>query len=213
MEANSNNGKDLEYKFNTSGMLPEEIPLAERSFHDYIQHYHIDKFSDFLLLEELVKREVLQQRYYNKLGIIAGNRDETKNEIPKHMLNSLNENLEHILILKEKLGLFEEKKGIDDAFQYVQILKKKFQKWMEENQGSRTLVCPHCSQMILLKIKTTSWDASKHPFFRDRLLCNEHLWKLYKEGKITKIDVANILGTATDYVDWLDEKFHFQNPS
>jgi hypothetical protein len=61
MEANSNNGKDLEYKFNTSGMLPEEIPLAERSFHDYIQHYHIDKFSDFLLLEELVKREVLQQ--------------------------------------------------------------------------------------------------------------------------------------------------------
>ena len=213
MEDNSNNGKDLEYKFNPNGVLPEEIPQAQKSFNDYILNYHIDKFSDFMLLEELVKREVLQQRYYNKLGLIAGNTPETKNEIPKHILSSLNENLEHILILKEKLGLFETKKNIDDAFQYVQILKKKFQNWMEENQGSRTLVCPHCSQMVILKFKTDCWDASKHPFFKDRILLNQHLWKLCKEGKITKIDVANVLGTSTDYIDWLEEKFKLQNPS
>lgn len=208
MEDNSNNGKDLEYKFNPNGVLPEEIPQAQKSFNDYILNYHIDKFSDFMLLEELVKREVLQQRYYNKLGLIAGNTSETKNEIPKHILSSLNENLEHILILKEKLGLFETKKNIDDAFQYVQILKKKFQNWMEENQGSRTLVCPHCSRMIMLKIKTTEWDAQKHSMFRDRILCNDHLVKMFKEKKITSDDVAKVLGVSDDYVNWLIDKWY-----
>jgi len=107
--------------------------------------------------------------------------------------------------------LAEEKKS-DDPFNYIQKLKLKFKKWKEENQASRTAICPHCSKLILFNIRIDAWEAKKHPFFKDRLLANEHLWQLYKEGKITKDDIANILGCSSDYVIWLDKKIS-SNPT
>jgi len=38
----------------------------------------------------------------------------------------------------------------------------------------------------MLKIRTEAWEAQKHPFFKDRILANKHLVKLYKDKKITK---------------------------
>jgi len=79
--------------------------------------------------------------------------------------------------------------------------------WGEQNQGSRTCICPHCGKMVLLKIRTDKYDVSKHPFFRDRILGNVHMIKLYKENKISKEDCAKILGVSNDYIDWLIEKW------
>jgi hypothetical protein len=61
--------------------------------------------------------------------------------------------------------------------------------------------------MIMLKIRMESWEAQKHPFFKDRLLGNEQLIRLYKLGKLTREDVAAILGTSADYADWLINKW------
>jgi len=208
---NSNNSKDLGYKFQGTGLTAKEHRQAKKLFEEYRNQYHIDTLSDLQLLGEVVFRETLQIRYKQQAEKCAKDAKETNDKkphiVPKYIREALDENLEQILILKDKLGLFSESKE-ETPFQYIQTLKKKFKKWMEDNQGSRSFACPHCSKMVMLKIKMDAWDALKHPFFKDRILANEHLWKLYKEGKITKKDIAQTLGCAVDYVDSLEERIY-----
>jgi len=198
------------YRFKGVGLNKEESKRANKLFNEYKANYNIDSFSDLQLLEELVYRETKQDSYKRKLGELnkkLAEKETTANIIPKAVLNAFNENLQQILILKDKLGLFEEKKD-EDAFKHIQTLKKKFKVWQKENQGSRTLLCPECGKVIMLRIRTDAWEAQKHSFFRDRILTNDHLLKMYKEGKILKEDVAKVLGVSDDYVDFILEKFY-----
>jgi hypothetical protein len=90
-------------------------------------------------------------------------------------------------------------------------MMKKYKIWRSENQGSRTLVCPHCGKMTLLKIRMEAWEAQKHAFFKDRILANPHLMEMYKNGKISKHDVAKVLHTSLDYIDWLIKKVYYRD--
>jgi len=123
----------------------------------------------------------------------------------------MNDNLEQIFILKEKLVLLNDKQG-DDGFNYIQQLENKFKKWCEENQD-RTFSCPHCSKMVLLYMKQDYWETMKHPFFESKVLGNKKLWTLYKENKITKADVAEVLGCSEKFVDWLESKIYLKKNS
>jgi len=190
------------YKSEWSGFDSAEAKKANELLKIYINKYHIIKFSDREDLKTLIENEILKQRIQKRVGDDAG-------IPPKYVIDSLNTLQNQILNLKEKLGIFEDKKQTDSLV-YIQKLKKKFKKWQEENQGSRTCICPHCSKMIMLKIRTEAWEEQKHPFFKDRILANEHLVKLYQEKKIIKEDVAKILGCSTDYVGWLIKKFPLQ---
>jgi DNA-directed RNA polymerase subunit RPC12/RpoP len=219
MNDNPSKGKEIqetnnaEYVFQGIGLTAQEKRVAKKNFNAYKKRYHIEAFSDFTLLEDLVYRETLQRRYKMQAKKIADLKDKKvkgANVVPSHIMEAMNENEKHMLELKKSLGLFEEKNQ-KDPYQYIQMLKRKFEKWRKENQGSRTLICPHCSEMVLLKIRTEAWEAQKHPFFKDRILANEHLWKLYKEGKLTQDDVAKILGTAKDYTTWLETKIYPQD--
>jgi DNA-directed RNA polymerase subunit RPC12/RpoP len=192
-----------------TGLTTEEIKWGKKRFDNYKENYHIEQLSDLQLLEELVYREALQERYKKRIAEVDKKNEESKGKkhSSSHIVNSLNENLEQILLLKDKLGLFEARQN-DEGYTALARLKKKFKKWLEENQGSRTFRCPHCSQMIMLKIRTEAWEAMKHPFFKDLILSNKSLWNLYKEGKITKKDVSDVLGVSPDYVDWLEDKIY-----
>jgi hypothetical protein len=203
-----NENKDnLEFDFQGIGLKTSEKRWAHKRFKEYQENYHLDNFSDAQLLEELVYREAIQERYKKKIKSLQDSKTvKEQNIVPKFVLKALNDNLTQILLLKEKLGLFEKKKEVDDVFKHIQTLKKKYQKWLEENQGSRTRICPHCGKMIMFKIRTDKWDAVKHPFFKDRILTNEHLLKLYKDGKLTKEDVAKVLSVSPDYVDFILDK-------
>lgn len=206
--------ENIEYNYTGTGLTKSEKKVAKKRFKEYRQQYSIESFSDLQLLENLVFRESLQERMLKKLEKLAENEETNdKNVIPRPIMSALDENLEQILTLKEKLGLFENKEQ-NDAFQAFKTLEKKFEVWLEENQGSRTLVCPHCSKIIMLLIRTNCWDAKKHPFFKDKVLFNEPAWKLYKAGTITKLDLARILlgkdVTSTDYIDWLEEHIKFE---
>lgn len=219
MKRKINKQKDLEQlrpiSFSGIGLTPKEKRWGHKHFADYKDRYHIDSLSDIGLLEELVFREVMQERFKSLIGKMGEDKKKPEDKttetiievVPKYILNSLNDNLEQILILKDKLGLIGENKA-DDPFKYIQTLKKKFKKWREENQGSRTFPCPHCSKMVLLKIRTIAWEALQHPFFKDRILANKHLWKLCREGTITPDDIAKILGCSSDYVTWLEDKIY-----
>jgi hypothetical protein len=208
--------KNKDYKFLGTGLTKGEKRWANNQFKSYRERYHIENFSDLEILSELVFRETLQQRTKKKIEKFTskGKGKDNNTVIPQHLLSFLDENLERILTLKEKLGLFEDK--TTDPFQHIQTLKKKFKKWLSENQGSRSFPCPHCSKMIMLKIRTDKWESKKHPFFKDRILANKHLWEMYKEGKITKEDVAKVLGTSDRYINWLEERIYnkdSENPS
>ena len=197
------------FEFQGVGLGRYEKPKGRKAFEDYCNHYHITAYSDLQLVEELVYREMMTERLKSKANSIEEkNKKENKEyTVPRSLVETMNENFNQILAIKEKLGMFENKDG-QDGFNYIQQLKEKFKLWCKENQGSRTVVCPHCSKMIALFIKPETWEAEKHPFFKDKLLANKHLWKLYKEGKITKEDVAEVLGCSAKYIDWLESKIY-----
>lgn len=205
------------YKFQGSGLNRKAKKWAKKRFKQYETQNHIESYSDLLLLEDLVFLEALQEQFKTQMAEFSKAEAVKEGKVaPNHLIKKMDNNREQILKLKEKLGLFEEKKS-DDPFNYIQKLKKKFKKWREENQGTRTTPCPHCSKMIMLKIRMKEWEALKHPFFKDRILANKRVWELYKEGKITKLDVAQILQgkevNSTDYVDWLEKKIFPDSPS
>jgi len=187
----------------------EEIKLAKELEKKYLTDYNIESVSDRNMLQYLIYLEVL---HITKLQKTANEFQNTNDAIPYNVLDAIHKNLTQILSIREKLGLNrKENKEEKDDYSALELLKKKFKVWAEKNQACRTLACPHCSQMILLKIRTEAWEAQKHPLFKDRLFGNEHLIRLYKENKLNKEDISKILGTSPDYVDWLVSKWNISN--
>jgi len=195
------------YRFQGVGLDKDEKKLAKKLFDDYRKHYTIDLLSDLQLLEELVYRETLQTRYKKKIEDINHSKTvKEKNIIPKSILNELDENLNKIILLKEKLGLFSENK--EDEYKTFEILEKKFDTWKKNHLEERKVTCPFCSKIFFLNIRTDKFKANKLELFKNKVLCNEHLWEMFKEGKITKKDMALVLNVSEDYIDWLGEKIY-----
>jgi len=210
-----NENKAYEYK--GVGLNRTEFKHGLRKFEEYTQIYHITQFSDLQLLESLIFYEIAEERMkisidekktaFEKKNKELPEKDQKEYSIPTYIHDALNSNLEQILILKEKLGLINANTG-DDVFKHFKILENKFKIWCEENQGSRTFTCEHCSKTNVLYIKPDVWESQGHKFFRDRILCNEHLVKLFKEKKISAEDVSSVLGTSPAYTLWLIKKWY-----
>ena len=200
-----------EIKFSGKGLSGIDLRDAGKLFKEYLKQYSFTQLSDIQLVEELVYREIMQNRFKEKIDNFEKKhkKEGHDNITPSSMLQPLNENFEQILKLKESLGLLKDKTS-EDGFQYIQKLKEKFKVWKNENQASRTIVCPECSKMLMLRIRTDIWEAQKHSFFKDKLLFNEHLVQLYLDKKITDVDVAKILGTTPEYTEWLIKKFNLR---
>ncbi len=220
-----NQKEEFKYKFKGTGLGTKDKNKAHILFEEYRERHHIERFSDLGILEELCFAEILQERYKGMISKIErlskeknvkkvleeGTVKQEEVKIPAYILGFLDNNLQKILTLKEKLGLFEDNRE-NDTFKYIERLKKKFKLWEEKNQESRQCVCPFCSKMFFLHIRTDKYQVSKSGFFEDKILKNEWLWKLFKAGKITKLDVAKVLlgkeATSVDYVDFLESKFY-----
>ena len=206
------------YEYKGIGLNRTEAKHGKEKFDEYCSIYHITAYSDLQLLEELIYREIMQERFKieieaKKASTEKKNKklsDENKKEVsvPKYVVDAMNTNLEQVLSLKEKLGLLNAKSG-DDGFKYIQQLEDKFLKWCQENQD-RTFACPHCSKMVLLYMKQEYWETMKHPFFESKVLANKKLWELYKQNKITKKEVAEVLGCSEKHIDWLENKIYLK---
>jgi len=209
--------ENIKYEYQGIGLGKSEKYVGKKKFDEYCAIYHITAYSDLQLLEELIFREILQEQFKiqiedKKSATIKKNKnlkedDQKEIAIPTYVVDAMNKNLEQVLSLKEKLGLINANTG-DDAFKHFKILENKFKLWCEENQGSRTFTCEHCSKTNILYIKPDVWESQGHKFFKDRILCNEHLIKLYKEKKITSGDVSSVLGTSPAYTEWLIKKWY-----
>jgi hypothetical protein len=198
-----------EAKFNFSE--PAEIKKSRELLRKYLDEYVIETVSDRNVLADLIKLEIIQDRLYAKMNNEYAESDKA---VPLKILEHIHTNNDAILKLKEVLGLFkkEERKGFD-AFK---VLQKRYQHYLEENQASRTLitpsVCPNCghswANTVLLKIRTDKYDAQPHPMFKDRILGNKKIIQLYKENRLTIQEVAEILETSNDYIEWLVKKWN-----
>ena len=195
------------YRFQGEGLEKTEKKTAKKLFDGYKKNYSIDSLSDLQLLESLVYRETIQIRYKNKIAKISESKTiEKENIIPKNLLNALNDNLTQILILKEKLGLFSEDKK--DEYKAFEVLEKKFDIYKDEHIEEFDIDCPFCAKKFFLNRRTDKYQPSKLVLFKDKVLCNSTLWKIYKENKITKEEFAEILNVSEDYIDWLEEKIY-----
>lgn len=178
-----------------------EIKQAKDLLKLYLADFSIETIADKNTLKEVIYLEIVQQRLQVKLN---GYYEKDQKAVPLQLIDVIHKNSKAILDLKNSLGLNKAKnKGGYDAFKH---LIQRAKKWREENQGSRTLSCPHCAKMIFLKIRTDAWEAQKHPFFKDKVLYNKHVVELFRKEIITREDVAKILECSTDYVEWLIEK-------
>jgi len=207
-----------DYEFIGTGLNKKEKYWAEKRFNTYLENYHIEDLSDKHLVEELVFLETLHERYkraYEKsVKTLDASTDPNKSQlIPKGLTDSLNTNMEQILILKGKLG-FSDREGLDEN-RIEKQKKAKFDIWLAQNQTIRECKCPHCSQMILLNMRVDKYDVKKHPFYWDQYFVNIAAWQLLWAKKIEKIDLAKILlgheTTMTDYIDWIEAKLEL-NP-
>jgi DNA-directed RNA polymerase subunit RPC12/RpoP len=203
-----NKDEKARYDYKGIGLDRTEKKHGQAKFDEYCSVYHITQFSDLQLLEELIYRELLQERIkYDIENKQAKNKEEKKDSlVPKYMVEGMNQNLEQILALKEKLGLLANREG-QEGYEYIEQLKEKFKIWKQENQD-RSFACPHCSKMILLYQKPEAWELAKHPFFESKILGNKKLWELYKTKKLTKQEIAEVLGCSILYIDWLSEKIY-----
>ena len=182
-----------------------ESKRAKELLFKYLDDFVLETISDKNTLRELIYLEILQQRLQEKLNDYYTN--DTK-AVPLQLVETIHKNSDAILKLKNTLGLVRSKQRTDSGFDAINKLMARFKQWREDNQASRHLCCPHCGKMIMLKIRTKYWEAQKHPFFRDRVLGNPTLIKLYQAGILTKEHVSTILESATDYVDWLIDKWN-----
>lgn len=211
----------INYEYRGVGLGRAEKEHGKKKFDEYCAIYHITAYSDLQLLEELIYREIMQERFkvqiedkklkLEKQNKTLSEKDQKDVIIPPKMVESMNENLEQIFSLKEKLGLINNQEG-DDGFKYIQQLEEKFKHWCQENQD-RTFACPHCSKMVLLYMKQEYWETMKHPFFESKVLGNKKLWELYKEKILTKQQVAEVLGCSEKHIDWLESKIYLKRSS
>lgn len=199
---------NLRYKFQGIGLEPTEKKLAKKLFADYRKNYTIDFLSDLQLLEELVYRETLQTRYKTKIEDISKSKTvKGKNIIPKSILKELDENLDKILLLKEKLGLFSDNNQ-KDPYEYLKQLEEKAKIHRQEHAGDYSMPCPYCSKMVYFMWKVKDYEAKKHPFFKGKFLTNDYLWELYKRGRLTAEDLAKVFQTSVDYIAWLAKRIY-----
>lgn len=181
----SNSKNELNYKFQGTGLSTAEKKIAKKRFDKYIKAYPgIDNLSDFQLLENLMFREIVQEKYKEKIGSLNKNKAVKDAQIiPEYLMKAYSNNEEQILILKEKLGLFKEK-NIDDPYKQHEILEKKFDIYRKEHPEEFKTTCPFCSEIFFLNIRTDKYQESKLKLYKNKVLCNEHLWKCYKEGLV-----------------------------
>lgn len=184
----------------------EEKKQAREFLKKYLKDWTPETVSELNDLKQLIYLEIVQFRLQN----LMNSAQEKTNSVPLQMVDGLLKNREGISTLKDKLGVSRDSRvsGQNDAFKILQTLRKKFQLWLSNiDQASRTYACGYCGQLNLLRIKPQVWDSQKHPFFKDRILGNEHLVKCFLDAKLSKQDVATILECSEDYIDWLIDKW------
>lgn len=194
--------------FEGTGLSDSEKAWGVTRFAEYRKAFpHLNKQGNLYLLEELVWRECIQERFKIQVGELKKNAVTAMAPLSKDLTTSINDGLSQITEMKTKLGMFEEQKTLD-SFKYIQETKEKFAAYRLAHPLVFKCTCPKCAFSFGIKRRMEHFEEFVSPFLESKILNNDPLFKLYKQGKITKDDVANVLGVSPKYVDWLDKKVY-----
>ena len=201
-----------DYKPSWTGLDRNETRTAKKKFEEYLQDSHIESISDLDLLTELVKKEQLQERIWKQTEDIQKKTAgiDGKPIIPKSIQSALNENLEQIISLKDRLGLSKKEKqlGFEETWGSIQ---KKLETYAKENSGEFEWKCPKCNNWFLLCLKIDDYNTFDFTMFKGTYLYNEEMFKDVYEGKLKLEDVARYWGQPlTDYVKGIYEKVYLK---
>jgi hypothetical protein len=184
----------------------KEKKQAKRIFENYLSKLDFENFSDLSTLSTLVYSEVLSKRVEKSINKCTNKDGESF--ISDKLLKSHSDLTNQILHLKEKLGINKEVK--EDEFTALQLLKKRFASWVNENKASCTIAIPYeCSscgksdvKLVLLRKVVKDWTAIDHPAFLGRFYYSKHAMDMVEAGTLKKEDYAKIFQVSLDYVDW-----------
>ena len=191
---------NLEFSISNQFIDEKEKKRAQDLLIEYKENFTIENVSEKGNLHNLIFMKILINRMQNSINKIH----KAGKAVPPQEIDTLNKTLDKVAQLEKELNIGGEDR---DSFNINKKVMKKQKIWRDENQASRYRVCPACGESILWKIRIEAWEMQKHPFFKDRILGNTHLIKLYNEKKITARDVSNILEVGQDYVAWLITKW------
>jgi hypothetical protein len=185
---------------------PDEKKLAKKIFEAYLEQNSFESYSDLSTLSVLVYNEVLSVRVQKSINDCT-NKD-GKAYISDKLLKSHSDLTNQILHLKTKLGIDKEVKT--DEFTALQLLKKRFASWVNENKNECTMYvpfeCQGCGKQdvkpVLLRKRVKEFDVLDHPHFSGRFWFNKVAIEMVKSGKLSKSDYAAIFSTSVDYVQW-----------
>jgi len=197
------------YQFQGTGLTTREKKWGDQRFSEYrINYPHLHKMSDLLILEELIYQEVLHERLKEKISRTTRQKiTEEKAEFPSHLQEDLKSSIDLQFKLKEKLGLFEDKKKLD-AFRDLQETEEKFKQYRRENPDLFKVTCVQCAFSFYLKRRTIDYEPLTSSWFKNKVLFNLPLFKKYlSKEPLSKRDMTEILGVSEDYIDWIIEKF------
>lgn len=183
-----------------------EKKLAKKIFEAYLEQCSFESYSDLSTLSVLVYNEVLSGRVQKSINDCT-NKD-GKAYISDKLLKSHSDLTNQILHLKTKLGIDQEKR--EDEFTALQLLKKRFQAFINENKHEFTLAVPFTCQscgkddvkMILVRRRVKDFEAINNPHFSGRFWFNSYAIDMVESGKLSKEDYAKIFATSVDYVNW-----------
>ncbi len=189
-----------EFKKNPLFIDEKEQRLAIDTFSNYLKNNELESASDIDTLKSLTFNEIFEQRIQGEL-----NKIQAKGQYPPDkLIKSLVEVQNQKNSLKVKLGI-DKKDDEKDDLSVLQLLQKRFHKYIEEHRNEFTLKVPFKCQKCdhedvaihLLRQRVENFDSIPHPWFCGNWFFNYEIIKDVKDGKLSHEDAWRYLCSAS----------------
>lgn len=198
----------LNYEFQGVGLETKDRNQAKMKFDLYCESYpHLNKPNELSVLEELVYQEVMHEKVKEKIKKNYKSKTAESVAIPKTLQDVLKNGIDLQISLKTKLGMFNDKQALD-VWRDFQSTREDFAEYRRSRPEIFGTTCPFCKEKYYLKRRTVDTEPIGTEWFKDKVLFNVELWKIYKEQvPLTKESMAKILGTSDEYIEYLEKRF------
>jgi hypothetical protein len=184
----------------------DEQDLAEDLFAKYLSEYDFDSTSDILRLQDLIFKYILKNRVQKRLNELTSEKD-AEGKAKKVYCSS--KDVEPLIDLEKAINEDKLALGIDrvddekkDELTGLQMLVKRFEKYINFNRNEFTTVCAKCGNLLLLRRRVKDFECLGHPWFSGRFLWNTAIMDDVEKKIITLEQAAKYLRTSSDYVLW-----------
>lgn len=169
----------------------DEKNEARKLFKRYLVEYPNLSYHQLEMIEDLIVHQINKSFIQHQID----KDKKEKNFVHAALFEQLQNVEEHIFELKDKIGLNKEIEV--GELTGLQVLQKKFDKYINEHREEFTTVCSGCGSLLLLRRKVKDFDCLEHPWFAGRWFFNFEILKDVKDEKISKEDAWRYMCAAS----------------